>query len=221
VEFALRLHGYSRKQAVQRTREVLDIVGMTSAADRKVAGYSKGMRQRIRLAQAVAHEPRVLVLDEPLNGLDPMARAETLALFQQFGNQGLHVVISSHILHEVDQISDQVILLSYGYVVAEGQIRGVRDEVKEHPMQILVRCDQPSLLASRVFALETVVEAKLVPEEGYRAPGVLVRTRDADKFYVQLNRVVLEHGITLQSVAPADDDVLAVYQYLIGDEGGN
>jgi ABC-2 type transport system ATP-binding protein len=221
VSFALRLQGHSGKQAASRAKDVLEIVGMTDAADRKVAAYSKGMRQRIRLAQAIAHEPRVLVLDEPLNGLDPMARAESLALFQQFGQQGLHVVISSHILHEVDQVSDQVILLSYGYVVAEGQIRGVREEVKEHPMQILVRCDQPSLLASRVFALDTVVEAKLVPADGFRMAGVLVRTRDADKFYLNLNRIVLENGIQLQSVAPADDDVLSVYQYLIGNDGGN
>jgi ABC-2 type transport system ATP-binding protein len=200
---------------------VLLIVGMTPAADRKVAGYSKGMRQRIRLAQAIAHEPRVLVLDEPLNGLDPMARAETMALFQQLGRQGLHVIISSHILHEVDQISDQVILLSHGYVVAEGQIRGVREEVKEHPMQILIRCDQPSVLAARVFALEMVVEAKLVPAEGHWGEGLLVRTRDANGFYLRLNRIVLEDGIQLQSVAPADDDVLSVYQYLIGSDGGN
>jgi ABC-2 type transport system ATP-binding protein len=221
VEFALRLLGLDRKRAAKRTAEVLEIVGMTGAADRKVAGYSKGMRQRIRLAQAIAHDPHVLVLDEPLNGLDPMARAETLALFQQFGQQGLHVIISSHILHEVDQISDQVILLSHGYVVAEGQIRGVREEVKEHPMQILIRCDRPSLLASRVFALETVVEAKLVSAEGFRGAGVLVRTRDANGFYLMLNRIVLEDGIQLESVAPADDDVLSVYQYLIGNDGGN
>jgi ABC-2 type transport system ATP-binding protein len=221
IDFALRLQGFPAKRAAKRTQEVLEIVGMTASADRKVAGYSKGMRQRIRLAQAIAHDPNVLVLDEPLNGLDPMARAETLALFQQFGKQGLHVIISSHILHEVDQISDQVILLSQGYVVAEGQIRGVREEVKEHPMQILIRCDQPSLLASRVFALETVVEAKLVPAEGYRGAGVLVRTRDANGFYLMLNRIVLEDGISLESVAPADDDVLSVYQYLIGEDGGN
>jgi ABC-2 type transport system ATP-binding protein len=221
IEFGLRLHGLPKKKARQRTEDVLVTVGMTPAADRKVAGYSKGMRQRIRLAQAIAHEPHVLVLDEPLNGLDPMARAETLALFQQLGRQGLHVIISSHILHEVDQISDQVILLSHGYVVAEGQIRGVREEVKEHPMQILIRCDRPAALASRVFALETVVEAKLVPAEGHWGEGVLVRTRDADRFYLKLNRIVLEDGIHLQSVAPADDDVLSVYQYLIGNDGGN
>ena len=108
-----------------------------------MAAYSKGMRQRIKLAQAIAHDPQVLVLDEPLNGLDPMARAETIALFREWGATGRHVIVSSHILHEVDHISDQVILLSHGYVVAEGQIQGVRSEVKEQPMQILVRCDRP------------------------------------------------------------------------------
>lgn len=220
VHFGLLLHGYSKAQAEARTEEVIAQVGMSAAADRKVAGYSKGMRQRIRLAHAISHKPRVLVLDEPLNGLDPMARAESLALFQQLGHEGMHVIISSHILHEVDQVSDQVVLLSYGYIVAEGKIRGVREEVKEHPMQILVRCDKPSTVAARVFASELVVEAKLVAGEGHRGPGVLIRTRDADKFYLMLNRIVVEDGIRLESVAPADDDVLSVYQYLIGDEGG-
>jgi ABC-2 type transport system ATP-binding protein len=221
VQFALRLHGYSAQEAASRAEEALERVGMTAAAQRKVAAYSKGMRQRIRLAHAIAHKPSVVVLDEPLNGLDPMARAESLALFQQLGREGLHVIISSHILHEVDQISDQVILLSYGYVVAEGRIHGVREEVKEHPMQILIRCHNPALLASRVFAMEIVVEAKLVPAEGHLSGGVLVRTRDADAFHLALNRIVLEDGIQLTHVAPADDDVLAVYQYLIGPEGAS
>jgi ABC-2 type transport system ATP-binding protein len=219
VDYALRLHGYSAADAAAATEEALERVNMTAAADRKVAGYSKGMRQRIRLAQAICHKPVVLVLDEPLNGLDPMARAESLALFQQLGREGLHVIISSHILHEVDQVSDRVILLSYGYVVAEGRIRGVREEVKEHPMQILIRCSEPALLASRVFAHDTVVEAKLVDAEGHRGAGVLVRTRDADRFYTALNLIVVEEGLTLESVVPADDDVLSVYQYLIGSEG--
>ena len=134
---------------------------MTAAAARPCAAYSKGMRQRIKLAQSIAHDPRVIVLDEPLNGLDPMARAETIALFQEWGSQGRHVIVSSHILHEVDRISDQVVLLSHGYVVAEGQIQGVRSEVKEQPMQIQVRCDRPHLLAARLFQEDHVVEAKL------------------------------------------------------------
>ena len=222
VEYALRLQGYSSAQVAAGAADAIARVNLSDAADRKVAGYSKGMRQRIRLAQAIAHHPSVLILDEPLNGLDPMARAESLALFQQFGRDGLHVVISSHILHEVDQISDQVILLSFGYVVAEGQIRGVREEVKEHPMQIMIRCNNPGLLASRAFLIDSVVEAKLVQSNSDTpADGVLIRTRDAGQFYLELNRIILDARIDVESVAPADDDVLSVYQYLIGSEGGN
>lgn len=212
----LRLRGLGGKQAHQLTVEAIDRTGMASAAQRRVAGYSKGMRQRIRLAQAIAHHPTVLVLDEPLNGLDPMARAESIALFEALGKEGLHVIISSHVLHEVDRISDQVVLMSYGYVIAEGQIHGVRSEVKEHPMQILVRCTAPGLLASRLFSQDHVVEAKL----NHDGRGVLVRTRDAEQFYLLLNKIIVEEQIDLQAVAPADDDVNSVYQYLIGSGGG-
>jgi ABC-2 type transport system ATP-binding protein len=216
IAFSLRLHGLNRAAVARLTEEALQRVGMTEAADRKVAGYSKGMRQRIRLAQSICHKPSVLVLDEPLNGLDPMARAECMALFRQLAREGLHVIISSHILHEVDQLSDRVILLSNGYVVAEGQIHGVREEVQGQPMQILVRCPNPSALAARVFAQDSVVEAKLHDD----GAGLLVRTRDAARFYLLLNRMVVDDGLQLESVAPADDDVLSVYQYLIGSEGG-
>ena len=156
------MHGIQpRRNATRRTAAALERVSMTAAANRHVAAYSKGMRQRIKLAQAIAHDPQVLVLDEPLNGLDPMARAETIALFREWGEQGRHVIVSSHILHEVDRISDQVILLSQGYVVAEGEIQGVRSEVKEQPMQILVRCDRPGGLAARLFQQDHMVEAKI------------------------------------------------------------
>ena len=211
----LRLHGLDNGVASRQTQDALERVNMVEAADRKVAGYSKGMRQRIRLAQAISHHPKVLVLDEPLNGLDPMARAECMALFRSLGEEGLHIIISSHILHEVDRISDQIIFLSSGYVVAEGQIHGVRDEVTDQPIQILVRCGQPGLLASRVFTLENVVEAKVQDDKG----GVLVRTRDADGFYTLLNHMVASGELHLEAVAPADDDLNSVYQYLIGSEG--
>jgi ABC-2 type transport system ATP-binding protein len=212
----LRLHGKSHAEADEAAWRAIDRVKLGDAAGRKIAGYSKGMRQRIKLAQAVCHGPRILVLDEPLNGLDPLVRAETIALFRALAEEGLHVIISSHILHEVDAISDQVILLSSGYVVAEGQIHGVRSEVDEHPMQILIRCSRPSRLASRIFELDTVVEAR-VHNDG---KGLLVRTRDPDRFYLMLNRLVVD-GADLESVAPADDDVNAVYEYLIGPDGGS
>ena len=213
----LCVHGMSHAECDRRTRAALELVGLTSAANRHVAAYSKGMRQRVKLAQAIAHDPKVIVLDEPSNGLDPMARAEAIALFQQWGGQGRHVIVSSHILHEVDRISDQVILLSQGYVVAEGQIQGVRSEVKDQPMQILVRCDRPSVLAARLFQQDHIVEA-IIQGDG---KNLLLRTKDADSFYLLLNQVILETGLEVESVAPADDDVNSVYQYLIGAEGGN
>jgi ABC-2 type transport system ATP-binding protein len=136
----LLVHGYDRKRANDLSQLALESVNLVEAADRRVAGYSKGMRQRIRLAQSIAHQPAVLILDEPLNGLDPMVRAETIALFRKLASEGLHLIISSHILHEVDMMSDRVVLLNNGYIVAEGSTHGVRDEMEDHPMQILIRC---------------------------------------------------------------------------------
>jgi ABC-2 type transport system ATP-binding protein len=213
----LLVHGFDRKRANELSQLALERVSLVEAADRKVAGYSKGMRQRIRLAQAIAHEPVVLILDEPLNGLDPMVRAETIALFRKLAAEGLHLIISSHILHEVDMMSDRVVLLNNGYIVAEGNIHGVRDEMEEHPMQILIRCDQPARLAAYVFAQNHVVEAKLHDDRR----GLFVKTRDADGFYLMLNRAVSEGEVNVESVAPVDDDLSAVYQYLIGTSGGS
>jgi ABC-2 type transport system ATP-binding protein len=213
----LLVHGYDRKKANELTDVALDRVNLVDAGDRKVAAYSKGMRQRIRLAQSIAHQPVIMILDEPLNGLDPMVRAETIALFRKLASNGLHLIISSHILHEVDMMSDRVVLLNNGYVVAEGNIHGVRDEMQEHPMQILIRCDEPSKLAAHVFAQDHVVEARL--HDDHR--GLFVKTRDADRFYLLLNDVVASGEVNVESVAPVDDDLSAVYQYLIGTTGGS
>jgi ABC-2 type transport system ATP-binding protein len=210
----LRVHGMGAARARELTEQALERVGLVDAAGRKVAAYSKGMRQRIKLAQAIAHEPEVLVLDEPLNGLDPMARAEMISLFQEWAGAGRHLMISSHILHEVDLISDQVVLLNEGYVVAEGNIRGVRSEMENRPLQILIRCDHPSVLASRVFGLDSVVEAR-IHEDGN---GLLVSTKDASRFFLLLNRVVMDCNLKIEAVTPADEDVHAVYEYLIGGE---
>ena len=207
----LRLYGCGAADAERLAWRSIERVGMVEAAHRKVAGYSKGMRQRIKLAQATCHGPSVLVLDEPLNGLDPMVRAETIALFKTLAADGMHVIISSHILHEVDAISDQVILLSNGYVVAEGQIRDVRSEIQDHPMQIMVRCNKPAELAAQLFGQGQILEARVHSDGG----GLLIRTLDASRFYLALNRVA-QNGISIEAVAPADDDVNSVYEYLIG-----
>lgn len=210
----LRLFGYPARMADDLAWRAIERANLTDAASRKVAGYSKGMRQRIRLAQALCHNPRVLILDEPLNGLDPLARAEMIAMFRSLAAEGCHVIISSHILHEVDVISDQVILLSNGYVVAEGKIQDVRSEIRDHPAQILIRCNHQRDLASRLIDSGDAMEVRL-HEDGR---GLLIKTGDADRFYLALNRLV-QNGIEVESVVPADDDVHSVYEYLIGPEG--
>jgi ABC-2 type transport system ATP-binding protein len=212
---SLLLHGMSKVDATRLAREAIERVRLGDASGRRIAGYSKGMRQKIRLAQAIAHHPRVLVLDEPLNGLDPMARAESLALFEELSRQGMHLVISSHILDEVDRISDRVVLITGGYLVAEGNIHQVRQEVREKPMQVLIRCDHPELLASRMFSLNHCVEARLHAD----GKGVFLRTRDIDEFYRLLNSIAVEGLVKIDAVAPADDDTRAIYQYLIGSDG--
>ncbi len=213
----LRVHGHDESEVRRLTEQALERVNLVDAASRKIAAYSKGMRQRIKLAQAIAHEPSVLILDEPLNGLDPMARKEVIDLFQSLARDGKHVIISSHILHEVDLISDQVILLNEGYVVAEGNIRGVRSDIQKHPMKILIRCDNPSKLASQMFERDHAVEARIDPDR----QGLLISTRDADAFYLIFNEIVLANELRVQSVQPADDDVQAVYDYLIGTDKDN
>jgi ABC-2 type transport system ATP-binding protein len=209
----LRLGGRDSKTAEQLAWRAIERVSLSDAASRNLASYSKGMRQRIRLAQSLCHNPRVLVLDEPLNGLDPLVRAEMIALFRSLATDGCYVIISSHILHEVDAISDQVILLSNGYVVAEGQIHSVRSEIREHPAQILIRCDRPRNLASKMMESEHTIEVRIHSDEH----GLLIKTRDVDGFYLMLNHIA-SNGIEIQSVAPADDDVSSVYEYLIGND---
>jgi ABC-2 type transport system ATP-binding protein len=217
IRFYLRVHGYTKQETDELTHQALDRVSLLEAADRKISGFSKGMRQRVRLAQSIAHNPSVLVLDEPLNGLDPMARAEIIRLFRQLADEGMYLIISSHILHEVDMMSDSVVLINNGYILAEGDVHGVRDEIDEHPIQILIRCDRPQALAASLFEHEHTVEARIHNDR----QGLFVKTRRPDDFYLLLNKVITEQSLQIESVAPADDDLNAVYQYLITSDGGH
>jgi ABC-2 type transport system ATP-binding protein len=211
ITTGLLLFGFQRADAEQKAWKALERVGLTDAATRKVASYSKGMRQRVRLAQAIAHDPDLLVLDEPLNGLDPLVRAETIDLFRTLAASGKHVILSSHVLQEVDLISDQVVLIANGMIVAEGNIRDVRDEIDEHPSQFVVRCRDASAVAARLFAESHVTEIRLTNDR----MGLLLLTRDREAFARALGRIALD-GYQIEAVVPADENVDAVYGYLIG-----
>jgi ABC-2 type transport system ATP-binding protein len=213
ITTGLLLFGYSRAEAEERAWKALERVSLTEAATRKVAGYSKGMRQRVRLAQAIAHDPDVVVLDEPLNGLDPLVRAETIDLLRRWADERKHVIISSHVLQEVDVISDQIVLIANGMIVAEGKIRKVRDEIQDHPSQYIIRCrnGDASGVAALLFGEDHITEIKLNDDR----MGMLVMTRDREQFARALGRIALD-GHRIDSVVPADENVDALYEYLIG-----
>jgi len=212
ITTGLLLFGYGRSAAEEKAWKALERLGLTEAAHRKMAAYSKGMRQRVRLAQAIAHEPDLLLLDEPLNGLDPLVRAETIALFRSWAAMGRHVILSSHVLQEVDLISDQVILIANGMIIAEGTIRDVREEIHEHPSQFIVRCRDASQVAALLFAEGHITEIRLNEDR----MGLLVMTRDPEQFSRSISRIALE-GQKIDSVIPADENVDALYEYLIGE----
>jgi ABC-2 type transport system ATP-binding protein len=213
ITTSLLLFGFGRAEAEARAWQALERVSLTEAANRKVAAYSKGMRQRVRLAQAIAHDPAVLVLDEPLNGLDPLVRAETIDLFRAWAAAGKHVILSSHVLQEVDLISDQVVLIANGMIVAEGAIRDVRDEIQEHPSQYVIRCRNrdASGVAAHLFRAAHITEVKLHDDQ----LGMLVMTRNREQFARVLGQIACD-GHRIESVVPADESVDALYEYLIG-----
>ena len=213
----LQVHGFSRGQAEQFADTALERVGMAAAADRPVDAYSKGMRQRIKLAQAICHAPDVIVLDEPLNGLDPQARAEATEIFRECGAAGAHVLVSSHILHEVDAISDRVVFVDNGYVIAEGDAPGIKGELTQYPMQVFLRSEQAPGIASRLFDLGQVSEVRLHDD----GEGLFARTPDADRFFLAVNKLATAEEWRIEAIGTADETVEAVYNYLVVDGAGS
>jgi ABC-2 type transport system ATP-binding protein len=211
VETCARLGGLSARDARESTARALGDVGMTEHADRPVGGYSKGMRQRTKLAQALVHDPLVLFLDEPLTGTDPVARRDLIEIIRKLGASGKSVLISSHVLHEVEAVTPHVILINHGRLVAEGNVREIRDLIDAHPHRILLRSADDRALAARLVAFDDVVGLELKRPGG----GLLVETRSPDAFYSRLARIALEGDTELAHVESEDDNLDAVFKYLV------
>ena len=205
------LGGLSARKAREATARVLDLVGMTEHADRAVRGYSKGMRQRTKLAQAMVHDPTVLFLDEPLTGTDPVARRDLMDIIARLGASGKTVILSSHVLHEVQAVTPNIVLLNHGRLVAEGQVRQIRDLIDDHPHRIVLKGQDDRALAAKLVAFEDVVGVELAREGG----GILVETRSPDAFYGRLARIALEDGTAIEQVYSDDDNLEAVFRYLV------
>jgi ABC-2 type transport system ATP-binding protein len=206
-----RLGGMTRPVAKAAAERALDAVAMTPHQGRVVRGYSKGMRQRTKLAQALVHDPDVLFLDEPFTGTDPVARRELMDIIRKLGAQGKSVLVSSHVLHEVQQLTPNIILLNRGRLVAEGNVRRLRDLIDKHPHHIVLVSDEYRRLAGAVLAWEDVEGVRVLPQN----KGVMVETRAPDAFYGRLPALALQDGLAITEVYSDDDSLDAVFKYLV------
>lgn len=209
----LKLHGRGKRWAEATALEALARVGMTEHQDRPIRAYSKGMRQRVKIALAIAHGPEVVLFDEPFNGLDPVGRREMIQLLLDYDREGRTILISSHILQEVEQMTGRILMMSNGYVMAEGEVREVRDQLRSHPFEVVIRCNEPRRLAAIMLREDGVRSIRIESET-----SVALLTNDPDHFYTRLNDVVLGDSIEIASVTLADENIQSIYRYLSGRE---
>jgi ABC-2 type transport system ATP-binding protein len=207
----LRLAQIRGEPARARARTALERVGLDPDLRKPMGAFSKGMRQRAKLAQALLGDPQVLLLDEPLNGMDPIGRQETMALIRALGQEGRTVLVSSHILHEVEGMTHDVVLLYQGKVMAHGDVHEIRDLIEDRARSVHLRCADPHRLASRLIELQDITGLRFGDE-----PDVLIiETAHADTFFARLTRLGLEDGFGIEEVRPLDDDLQSVFNYLV------
>lgn len=212
VTFLLRLSGLGAREAKVRAARALDRVGLVEGRERATRTYSKGMRQRVRLAQAIAHDPEFLIADEPLTGLDPVGRAELTKLLCELGQQGVHVLISSHVLHEVESITSRIVLLHRGRLLAQGDVGEVRALLDRHPRRVEIAARDGRRLAQRLVAFEDVLSVRFAPEEG----RLTVETQNLERFRTQFTAAAAAERAGVRTLESSDASLEAVFDYLVG-----
>jgi ABC-2 type transport system ATP-binding protein len=210
VTALVRLNGLSDKDADAAAKRALTAVDLMDAANKKIGAYSKGMRQRVKLAQAIVHDPALLILDEPLAGMDPLARRRTIRMIREWARSGKSVIVSSHILHEVESMTGNILLINNGRILAEGDVHQIRELIDEHPHTVSVRAQEPRALAREFLSFGDVRSLKF--EEG----AVIVETGKPDMFYARLTEMAAsgQYG-SIDEVTSPDDNLAAVFQYLV------
>lgn len=210
VQLLARVSGLSRYKADKRAREVLEMVQLTPHIQRRIATYSKGMRQRVKVAQAIVHDPELLFLDEPLTGTDPMGRREMIDFIRRLAKSGKSVLVSSHVLYEVEAMTSNILLIHRGRVLAEGNIHQIRELIDEHPHNVRIETDRSRELAQRLVGLPGVVAVKL-PGDAH----VEAETRQPDAFYQSLQQILAQGQFKVVSVTSPDDNLESVFRYLV------
>ena len=183
---------------------------------RRIGEYSKGMRQRVRLAQALAHEPRFVLLDEPMNGLDPLARRELGQRIVEFGKRGIGVLVSSHVLHELEALVDRVVLIHQGRLMAEGTVADLRGQLRAKPHRVYVGSKAPRELASRLMPLPQVLGVSVQQASGAQRAGLEVQLSGEPGFYAALTRIGAEASGLVNELRPLDESLASVFGYLVG-----
>jgi ABC-2 type transport system ATP-binding protein len=206
-----RLAGVGAGDAGAAARAALGQMGMTDAMHRRVKGFSKGMRQRTKLATAIAHHPDLLLLDEPLTGVDPMARIDIVDQIRKLAEAGKTVIVSSHVLYEIEALTSEILVIYRGQVLAEGNVYEIRKLIDRHPHRIRVECDRPRDIAAALATADHV--ARIV----FEADAVQIETRDPDRCYDQLSQTVIDRGIAVTGLTSPDNNLGAVFEYLTGD----
>ncbi len=210
VTALVRLNGYDEEAASAAARLALERVDLLSAANKKIGAYSKGMRQRVKLAQAIVHDPELLILDEPLSGMDPIARRKTIRMIKEWARAGKSIIVSSHILHEVEAMTSNILLINNGRILAEGDVHQIRDLIDEHPHTVYVRAQDPRALARRFLAEDDVLSLR------FEDQAVIVQTAKPDAFYGRLTALAASGELgTIDEVTSPDDNLQAVFQYLV------
>jgi ABC-2 type transport system ATP-binding protein len=206
--------GIPASQLHPRVKEVIEMVGMTANAGRKIGGYSKGMRQRIKIAQGIVHNPDVLILDEPLNGLDPVGRREVTELLHGLGEQGKCVVVSSHILYEVEQMTRSILLMHRGRLLAQGNIYEIRGLIDKHPHRISITTCDGRALAKRLLDLPYILSVRFDSPD---ATQIEIETRAPESFYTHFPEIVLDEGFVVTRFESPDNNLESVFRYLVGE----
>ncbi|HYB93921.1 MAG TPA: ABC transporter ATP-binding protein [Vicinamibacterales bacterium] len=210
VTALVRLNGLTDAEADAAAKRALDRVDLIYAADKKIGAYSKGMRQRVKLAQSLVHDPELLILDEPLTGMDPLMRRKTIRLIKDWARAGKHIIVSSHILHEIESMTSNILLINNGRILAEGNVHTIRDLIDTHPHTVYVRAADPRALARRFLAEDDVLSMK------FESGAVVVETARPDSFYARLTELAAsgEAGV-IDEVQSPDDNLQAVFKYLV------
>ena len=210
VTALVRLNGLGPAEARAAAERALEAVDLMEAAGKKIGAYSKGMRQRVKLAQALVHDPELLILDEPLTGMDPIMRRRTIRQIKEWARAGKSILVSSHILHEVESMTSNILLINNGRIVAEGNVHQIRDLIDTHPHTVFIRAQDPKALARILLVDEGIISLRFEPG------ALVIETARPDAFYRRVTDLAASGDAgAIDEITSPDDNLQAVFRYLV------